>query len=137
MSMRVTRSPRPSSASATPAPLISDTSRSEDQPPISTATWRAPLSPSGEREEPRSGEGRGEVEALLIAPVARDGLPLSPTMRRSPCPPDRAGPRGARPTCASPEGEREIFADTLDFPLQPHSGMLEHPPPHFLAERLD
>src|SRR4051812_32314447 len=38
MSMRVTRCPNPSSASATPAPLSSDTSRSDDQPPISTAT---------------------------------------------------------------------------------------------------
>src|SRR6478672_2655538 len=38
MSIRVTRWPRHSSASATPPPLISDTSRSADQPPISTAT---------------------------------------------------------------------------------------------------
>src|SRR3569623_692756 len=38
MSMRVTRWPRLSSASATPPPLISDTSRSAAQPPIRTAT---------------------------------------------------------------------------------------------------
>ena len=36
MSIRVTRWPRLSSASATPLPLVSDTSRSADQPPIST-----------------------------------------------------------------------------------------------------
>src|SRR4051794_27711073 len=71
MSIRVTRWPRPSSASATPAPLISDTSRSEDQPPISTATC---------------------------------------TSRHS---------------------------HSLYLPFQHHTGILEHPPPHFLAERLD
>ena len=39
MSIRVTRWPRLSSASATPLPVVSDTSRSADQPPISTAMW--------------------------------------------------------------------------------------------------
>jgi hypothetical protein len=38
MSMRVTRWPRDSSALATPSPLISETGRSLDQPPIRTAT---------------------------------------------------------------------------------------------------
>ena len=31
------------SASATPLPLVSDTSRSDDQPPISTTTWMIPV----------------------------------------------------------------------------------------------
>jgi ActR/RegA family two-component response regulator len=38
MSIRVTRWPRCSSALATPSPLVSETGRSLDQPPISTAT---------------------------------------------------------------------------------------------------
>ena len=38
MSIRVTRWPRSSSAEATPSPLISETDRSFDHPPIRTAT---------------------------------------------------------------------------------------------------
>ena len=42
ISIRVTRCPRDSSALATPSPLMSETGRSADQPPIRTATCHGP-----------------------------------------------------------------------------------------------
>src|SRR3546814_8462750 len=76
MSMRVTLWPRDSSASATPPPLISDTSRSADQPPIRTATCHGPRlirayprveSPIAVRCRscPRSEEHTSELQSLM------------------------------------------------------------------------
>src|SRR5688572_21925407 len=114
MSIRVTRWPSDSSASATPAPEVSETSRSDDQPPIRTATWRVVTIPPSNRHSRESGN-----------PAALPG-------RR----------RSGIPAFAGTTGKIEqelsrLVPHPLYLPLQFDPRMRLHPPAHFIAQRLD
>src|SRR5690349_1343709 len=109
-SIRVTRKPCRSSASAQAFPERSDTSRSADHPPISTATCWVMAFPSPQ---------------TLNVP--------SPFVGR-----DRVCPSGGAGRCKwQPMRPSSRYPDALDLPLELHARMLPHPAPHVLAQGLD
>src|SRR5690348_8684933 len=115
-SIRVTRKPCRSSASAQAFPERSDTSRSADHPPIRTATcWVIAQASNARTTAPRT----------LIVP--------SPLVRREhACASGGAGRRKWQPMRPSSR-----YPDALDLPFELHARMLPHPAAHFLAQRLD
>ena len=127
MSIRVTRWPRLSHASATPAPDVSDTSRSADQPPIRTATW------SFRHARPPRRRGRWQ-RSLTEGEI---GDTRSTEAARCPPPPSRCA-------CHLP-----LAGDDLTFTLTstpPPAGFpipasrpecASHPRADFLTQRLD
>src|SRR6185437_3743987 len=123
MSIRVTRWPRSSSALATPSPLVSDTGRSADQPPIRTATWSL-----GRR--------------LMRSSPARGGGPLREAVWwRGPV--RRKPPQSALRADSSPGGgascKRKFSPPPhpLDFPFEAHALALGHAAADFFAEAFD
>src|SRR5580692_4927362 len=125
-SMRVTRKPCRSSASAQAVPERSDTSRSADQPPMRTATcwvmcspraWTVPSLACG------GGPGRGQVRTCM-----RKLRPLSHS-------PPQAGERAGMSKGQRLRSPRHPNA--LDLPLELDAARLVHAPAHLFAQRLD
>src|SRR3981081_1667668 len=124
-SMRVTRRPWRSSASAQDLPERSDTSRSADHPPISTATCLVIVLPHpefGASPPPPlgGGGGRGGAGFGAITPLPHACVP-------PPSPPlPRRGGRG-RACIFGNQSRRQ--PDALDLPFQLHAGIFLHPRP--------